>query len=45
MQLVWQGVAEGRITEADLKNQQQAIDSAVGELFQPFSGTAAPAKG
>jgi hypothetical protein len=45
MQLVWQGVAEGRITKADLKNQQMAIDAAVGELFQRFSGTAAPAKG
>ena len=45
MQLVWQGVAEGRLTEADLKNQHMAIDSAVGELFQRFSGTAAPTKG
>src|SRR5262245_56707096 len=45
MQLVWQGVAEGRITETDLKNQQQAIDSTVGEIFQRFSGTAAPSKG
>jgi Domain of unknown function (DUF4136) len=45
MQLVWQGVAEGRITQEDMKNQQQAIDAAVGELFQRFSGTAAPAKG
>jgi hypothetical protein len=45
MQLVWQGVAEGRIAKSDLKNQQSAIDSAVGELFQRFSGTAAPASG
>jgi hypothetical protein len=40
MQLIWEGVAEGRITEADLKNQRLAIDSAVGELFQRFSGVA-----
>jgi hypothetical protein len=45
MQLVWEGVAEGRITEPDLKNQRTAIDAAVGELFQRFSGTAAPTKG
>jgi hypothetical protein len=44
MQLVWQGVAEGRITQEDLKNQQQGIDAAVGEIFQRFSGTAAPEK-
>jgi hypothetical protein len=44
MQLVWQGVAEGRITQEDLKNQKQAIDAAVGEIFQRFSGTAAPEK-
>ena len=41
MQLVWQGLAEGRITKEDMKNQQRSIDSAVGELFQRFSGTAA----
>jgi hypothetical protein len=44
MQLVWQGVAEGRITQEDLKNQQQGIDAAVREIFQRFSGTAAPEK-
>lgn len=45
MQLIWEGVAEGRITEADVKNQRLAIDAAVGELFQRFSGTASHASG
>lgn len=40
MQLIWQGVAEGRITKADMKNRRLAIDSAVAEVFQRYSGTA-----
>ncbi len=41
MQLIWGGVAEGRITQADMKNPRVAIDAAVAELFQRFSGVAA----
>lgn len=41
MQLVWEGVAEGRITEADMDNPRVAIDAVVAELFQRFSGVAA----
>jgi hypothetical protein len=41
MQLVWEGVAEGRITQADMKNPRVAIDAVVAELFQRYSGVAA----
>lgn len=41
MQLIWEGVAEGRITEADMANPRVAIDAVVAELFQRFSGVAA----
>ena len=40
MQLVWEGVAEGRITEEDLKNPRVTVDAVVAELFQRFSGVA-----
>jgi hypothetical protein len=40
MQLIWEGVAEGRITERDMKNSRAAIDAAVTELFQRYSGFA-----
>ncbi len=40
MQLIWEGVAEGRITREDMKNPQAAIDTVVAELFQRFSGGA-----
>lgn len=45
MQLVWEGVAEGRLTQDDLKNSRVAIDSAVAELFQRYSGVASDGKG
>lgn len=41
MQLIWEGVAEGRISEADMDNPRVAIDAVVAELFQRFSGVAA----
>ncbi len=44
MQLVWEGVAEGRITKADMKNPRVAIDSVVAELFQRYSGVASRGK-
>ena len=40
MQLVWEGVAEGRITETDLKQPRVTVDAVVAELFQRFSGVA-----
>jgi len=44
MQLIWEGVAEGRITREDMKNPRVAIDAAVAELFQRFSGVASKGK-
>ena len=40
MQLIWEGVAEGRIAQDDMKNPRVAIDAVVAELFQRFSGSA-----
>jgi hypothetical protein len=40
MQLIWEGVAEGRITRDDMDNPRVAIDAVVAELFQRFSGVA-----
>jgi Domain of unknown function (DUF4136) len=44
MQLVWEGVAEGRITRDDMKNPRVAIDAAVTELFQRYPGSASSGK-
>lgn len=44
MQLIWEGVAEGRITRDDMRNPRAAIDAAVAELFQRFSGVATTGK-
>jgi hypothetical protein len=44
MQLIWEGVAEGRITRDDMKDPRAAIDAAVAELFQRYSGVAASGK-
>lgn len=41
MQLIWEGVAEGRITREDMRDPQAAIDRVVTELFQRFPGSAA----
>jgi Domain of unknown function (DUF4136) len=40
MQLIWEGVAEGRITQGDMKYPRVAVDAAVAELFQRFPGVA-----
>jgi hypothetical protein len=40
MQLIWEGVAEGRIEREDMMNPRVAIDAVVAELFQRFSGVA-----
>jgi Domain of unknown function (DUF4136) len=36
--LVWQGIAEGKVTEEQMKNPGPAIDSVVGEIFDRFPG-------
>ncbi len=39
-QMIWEGVAQGRITTEDMKQPQAAIDRVVAQLFQRFPGTA-----
>jgi hypothetical protein len=41
-QLIWEGVAEGRIRDADMRQPQQAINTVVAQLFERFPGRAAP---
>jgi hypothetical protein len=36
--LVWQGIAEGKVTEEATRNPGPAIDSVVGEIFDRFPG-------
>jgi hypothetical protein len=40
-QLIWEGVAEGRITEKDMDEPKPAIESVVTQLFTRFPGRAA----
>ena len=40
-QLIWEGVAEGRLTREVMENPQPAIESVVAELFSRFPGRAA----
>lgn len=39
-QLIWEGVAEGRLHEEDMENPREAIISAVTQLFTRFPGRA-----
>jgi hypothetical protein len=39
-QLVWEGVAEGRLRDSDMDNPREAISSAVTQLFAKFPGRA-----
>ena len=39
-QLIWEGVAEGRLHEEDMDNPREAISSAVAQMFTRFSGSA-----
>lgn len=39
-QLVWEGIAEGRVTEDDLQDPAATIDTVVAELFERFPATA-----
>jgi hypothetical protein len=40
--LVWEGIAEGRLTEEAFKDPQPAIDEVVRLIFQEFPGKASP---
>lgn len=44
MQLIWEGVAEGRIIREEMKNPQPAIDAVVTELFLRYPGGASEGK-
>jgi hypothetical protein len=39
-QLIWEGVARGRIREADMDNPREAISNVVAQLFTRYGGTA-----
>ncbi|HLU07473.1 MAG TPA: DUF4136 domain-containing protein [Woeseiaceae bacterium] len=39
-QLIWEGIAEGRVTEEALANPGAAIEEVVAELFERFPATA-----
>jgi hypothetical protein len=39
-QLIWEGVAEGRIRDADMDKPQETIARVVGQLFERFPGRA-----
>ena len=41
-QLVWEGVAVGRVTDDKLANPEPAIDKAVAEIFTKYTYRAAP---
>lgn len=42
-QLVWEGIAEGRVTDAALENPGTAIEGVVAELFERYPATAGSA--
>jgi hypothetical protein len=44
-QLIWEGIAEGRIRDADMNQPQQAINTVVAQLFERFPGRAGPIDG
>jgi hypothetical protein len=37
-QLIWEGVAEGRLTRTVMESPQPAIDSVVADLFSRYPG-------
>lgn len=39
-QMIWEGVAEGRISDADMKQPENAIHRVVTQMFQHFPGRA-----
>jgi uncharacterized protein DUF4136 len=40
-QLIWEGLAQGRIRDEDMKNPREAISNVVAQLFTRFPGRAA----
>ena len=40
--LLWEGVAEGELTDEVMKDPQAAVDKAVAQIFTQFPGHAAP---
>lgn len=40
--LLWEGIAEGRLTDEVMKSPQTAVDSAVAQMFMQFPARAAP---
>ncbi len=44
-QLIWEGVAEGRVRDAALDNPRAAIDALVADLFAQYPATAGTAAG
>jgi Domain of unknown function (DUF4136) len=40
--LLWEGGAEGELTDEVMKNPQAAVDKAVAQIFTQFPGHAAP---
>lgn len=43
-QLVWEGIAEGRLTREIMQNPEPAIRRVVAELFESSPGRATPAQ-
>jgi len=45
--LVWEGIAEGKLTEKVLKDPRAAVNAVVTEMYKQFPGApaAAPATG
>jgi hypothetical protein len=39
-QLIWEGVAQGRVRDADMENPREAISAVVAQLFARFPGRA-----
>lgn len=42
MQLIWEGVAEGKLTRGMMENPEAAISAVVADLFKRYPGVGAP---
>jgi hypothetical protein len=38
--MIWEGIAQGRVRDADMDNPREAISSVVTQLFARFPGRA-----
>jgi hypothetical protein len=43
-QLVWEGVAEGKLRKETMQNPEPAIRSVINQLYQSYPGRATPAQ-